>query len=68
VPTALDAIYRKELTLLGSRSGTPAFFRDAVELLPRLRLPRPLVLPLDRFDEGLAAYTSGAALKVVFTP
>jgi L-iditol 2-dehydrogenase len=68
VPTALDAIYRKELTLVGSRSGTPAFFRDAVELLPRLRLPRPLVLPLDRFDEGLAAYTSGAALKVVFTP
>jgi L-iditol 2-dehydrogenase len=68
VPAALDAVYRKELTVVGSRSGTPAFFRDAVELLPSLRLPRPLVLPLERFDEGLAAYRSGAALKVVFTP
>jgi L-iditol 2-dehydrogenase len=68
VPTALDAVYRKELTLVGSRSGTPAFFRDAVGLLPRLRLPRPLVLPLERFDEGLSAYASGVALKVVFTP
>jgi L-iditol 2-dehydrogenase len=68
VPTALDAVYRKELTLVGSRSGTPAYFRDAVELLPSLRLPRPLVLPLERFDEGLAAYRSGEALKVVFTP
>jgi L-iditol 2-dehydrogenase len=68
VPTALDAIYRKELTLVGSRSGSPGFFREAVELLPLLRLPRPLVLPLDRFAEGLAAYKSGAALKVVFTP
>jgi L-iditol 2-dehydrogenase len=68
VPTALDAVYRKELSVVGSRSGTPAFFRDAVELLPSLLLPRPLVLPLERFDEGLAAYRSGEALKVVFTP
>jgi L-iditol 2-dehydrogenase len=68
VPTALDAVYRKELTLVGSRSGTPAYFRDAVELLPSLLLPRPLVLPLERFGEGLAAYRSGEALKVVFTP
>jgi L-iditol 2-dehydrogenase len=68
VATALDAVYRKELTLVGSRSGSPGFFREAVELLPRLRLPEPLVLPLDRFDEGVAAYRSGAALKVVFTP
>jgi L-iditol 2-dehydrogenase len=68
VPTALDAIYRKELSVVGSRSGTPAFFRDAIELLPALRLPEPLVLPLERFAEGLEAYRSGAALKVVFTP
>jgi L-iditol 2-dehydrogenase len=68
VPAALSAIYRNELTLVGSRSGTPAYFRDAVELLPALRLPRPLVLPLERFAEGLAAYRSGEALKVVFTP
>lgn len=68
VPTALDAVYRKELTLVGSRSGTPAFFRDAVELLPALRLPETAVFPLERFDEGLAAYRSGTATKVVFTP
>ncbi len=68
VPTALDAVYRKELTLVGSRSGTPAYFRDAVELLPSLRLPETTVFPLERFDEGLAAYRSGAATKVVFTP
>jgi L-iditol 2-dehydrogenase len=68
VPTAIATIYRNELTLVGSRSGTPAYFRDAVELLPSLLLPRPLVLPLERFDEGLAAYRSGEALKVVFTP
>jgi L-iditol 2-dehydrogenase len=68
VPVALDAVYRKELTLVGSRSGTPAYFRDAIELLPSLLLPTPLVLPLERFGEGLAAYRSGAALKVVFTP
>ena len=68
VPVALDAVYRKELTLVGSRSGTPAFFRDAIELLPSLLLPTPLVLPLERFDEGLAAYRSGEALKVVFAP
>ncbi len=68
VPAALASIYRNELTVVGSRSGTPAFFRDAVELLPSLLLPRPLVLPLERFDEGLEAYRSGEALKVVFTP
>jgi threonine dehydrogenase-like Zn-dependent dehydrogenase len=68
VPTALDAIYRKELTLVGSRSGTPSFFRDAVELLPSLRLPQADVFPLERFHEGLEAYRSGDALKVVFVP
>jgi hypothetical protein len=26
------------------------------------------VRPLERFDEGLELYTSGRALKVVFTP
>lgn len=68
VATALDAIYRKELTVVGSRSATPAYFRDAIDLLPSLVLPEPLVLPLERFDEGLAAYRSGSALKVVFVP
>jgi L-iditol 2-dehydrogenase len=68
VPTALDAIYRKELTLVGSRSATPAYFRDAIELLPSLQLPSVTTLPLSRFVEGVDLYRSGRALKVVFTP
>ncbi len=68
VETDLAAIYRKELTLVGSRSGTPAYFSDAISLLPSLALPEPLLLPLDRFDEGLDAYVRGDALKVVFEP
>jgi threonine dehydrogenase-like Zn-dependent dehydrogenase len=52
----------------GSRSATPRHMEEAVALLPELDLrhrPRP---PLDRFDEGLAAYRSREALKVVFRP
>lgn len=67
-PTALDAIYRKELTLVGSRSATPPYFRRALELLPSLRLPRVTRLPLDRFLEGVELYRRGEVLKVVFTP
>lgn len=68
VPTQLDAVYRKELSVVGSRSGTPAYFRDAIELLPVLRLPETTVLPLDRFADGLELYRRGEALKVVFAP
>jgi L-iditol 2-dehydrogenase len=68
VPAALDAVYRKELTVVGSRSGTPAFFTEAVALLPSLELPETTVLPLDRFADGLELYRRGDALKVVFTP
>ena len=67
-PTALDAVYRKELTVVGSRSATPPYFRRALELLPSLRLPRVTYLPLDRFLEGVELYRRGEALKVVFTP
>src|SRR3954451_9093818 len=63
-----DPIYRKELTLVGSRSATPASMRDAAALLPSLDLPEPTVLPLDRFAEGLELYLSREALKVVFVP
>jgi len=68
VPAALDAIYRKELSVVGSRSATPAYFRDAIALLPSLVLPDPVRLPLDRFAEGLDLYRRGDALKVVFEP
>ena len=67
-PVDLDLVYRNELTLTGSRSATPRHMQAALELLPELDLPEPTVLPLDRFEDGLALYRSGGALKVVFTP
>ena len=67
---ALDSgeIYRREIAVTGSRSATRGHMEEAVALLPELDLPEPLVLPLDRFDEGLAAYRNREALKVVFRP
>jgi L-iditol 2-dehydrogenase len=64
----LDAVYRKELHVLGSRSATPEFFARSVELLPELSLPPITTLPLERFAEGVELYRRGDALKVVFTP
>ena len=58
----------RELTVVGSRSATPAAMRAAAALLPELDVPEPVVLPLDRFAEGLELFTSRRALKVVFTP
>jgi threonine dehydrogenase-like Zn-dependent dehydrogenase len=68
VPIDLDAVYRKELAVVGTRSATPAYFRDAIELLPSFELPAVTPLPLDRFLEGVELYRSGRALKVVFVP
>jgi L-iditol 2-dehydrogenase len=64
----LDEVYRRELTLTGSRSATPRHMQAAAALLAELDVPEPTVLPLERFAEGLERYRSGAALKVVFTP
>ena len=64
----LDAVYRRELTLVGSRSATPAAMRAAAALLPELDLPEPTVLPLDRFHDGLELFLRRRTLKVVFTP
>ena len=63
-----DAVYRRELTVVGSRSATPASMRAAAALLPELNVPAPVVLPLDRFDEGLGLFLRREALKVVFVP
>jgi L-iditol 2-dehydrogenase len=63
-----EPVYRRELTVVGARSATPAFMQAAVDLLPRLDLPQPTVLPLERFGEGLDLYARREALKVVFTP
>jgi L-iditol 2-dehydrogenase len=67
-PLGLDAVYRRELAVLGSRSATPRHMREAISLLQALDLPEPTVLPLERFHEGLELYRSGQALKVVFRP
>jgi L-iditol 2-dehydrogenase len=61
-------VYRRELTVVGSRSATPEHFRDAAALLPELDLPEPTVLPLERFGEGLELYRTRRAAKVVFLP
>jgi L-iditol 2-dehydrogenase len=61
-------VYRGELTVVGTRSATPRFMEEAAALLPELRLPEPVVLPLERFAEGLELHRRRDALKVVFTP
>lgn len=61
-------MYRRELTVIGSRSSTPEHMEQAVALLPTLELPAPTVVPLDRFDEALAMFRAGSALKVVLVP
>ena len=64
----LDDVYRRELRVEGVRSATPRHLREAVALLPELELPRPTVLPLERFAEGPDLYRRGQVLKVVFVP
>ena len=63
-----DEVYRRELTVIGSRSAAPPAMAEAVALLHDLPVPEPVVLPLDRFAEGLALFRRRDALKVVFTP
>lgn len=67
-PLELGEVYRRELTVTGSRSATPRHLEQAVALLPELEVPEPEVLPLERFAEGLARYRRREALKVVFAP
>lgn len=67
-PLELARVYREEVTVAGSRSATPRHLAEAVALLPELDLPEPIVLPLERFAEGLERYRRREALKVVFTP
>jgi L-iditol 2-dehydrogenase len=64
----LDPVYRRELHLVGCRSATPKHLLAAVNLLPEIEPPPTTVMPLERFAEGLEEYSSGNALKVVFTP
>jgi L-iditol 2-dehydrogenase len=61
-------VLRRELTLAGSCSATPAAMRDAIALLPKLDSIPTVTLPLERFAHGLELYRSHEAVKVVFTP
>jgi threonine dehydrogenase-like Zn-dependent dehydrogenase len=63
-----DLVYRRELTVVGSRSATPEAMVDAAALLPELDVPEPTVLPLEQFEEGLDLFLRRDALKVVFVP
>ena len=64
IPAA--AVYRRELTVVGMRSASPPAMAEAVALLHDLDVPQPVVLPLERFAEGLRLFHSRDALKVVF--
>ncbi len=67
-PIPAAAVYRRELTIVGSRSAAPPLMREAADLLSVLPLPEPTVLPLARFAEGLDLFRRRDALKVVFVP
>jgi L-iditol 2-dehydrogenase len=67
-PIPAAAVYRRELTVLGARSATPAYMTEAAALLTELELPPVNVFPLERFAEGLELFRRRGALKVVFTP
>ena len=67
-PIDFEAVLRRELTLVGSCSATPAAMRDAAALLPQLEPIPTVTLPLEGFAEGLELYRSHEAVKVVFTP
>ena len=63
-----EAVYRRELTVVGSRSATPAAMTTAAALLDDLDVPEPTLLPFDRFADGLELHRRRDVLKVVFTP
>lgn len=70
-PVALDVdlVYRRELTLVGVRSGSPGHLRRALDLLASGNLPlswfRPEVVDLEGLPEAVRRYATGEVLKVV---
>lgn len=70
-PAALDVdlVYRRELTLVGVRSGSPGHLRRALDLLASGTLPlswfRPEVVALEGLPEAVRRYATGEVLKVV---
>jgi L-iditol 2-dehydrogenase len=68
VEVDLERVLRGELRIVGSCSATPRHMLAAVNLLPSLTPLPTTVLPLERFEDGLALYRKREAVKVVFTP
>jgi L-iditol 2-dehydrogenase len=66
IPAA--AVYRRELSIVGTRSAAPPYMPEALALLHDVDVPEPTVLPLERFAEGLELFRRRDTLKVVFTP
>jgi L-iditol 2-dehydrogenase len=68
----LEAVYRRELTLVGVRSGSPGHLRRGLDLLSAGRLDlgwlRPEVVGLDGLAEAVCRYRTGETLKVVAKP
>jgi L-iditol 2-dehydrogenase len=67
-PLDFERLLRRELTVVGSCSATPAAMREAIAVLPSLDSIPTVILPFERFAEGLELYASHEAVKVVFTP
>ena len=68
LPIDFEQVLRRELTLAGSCSATPAAMVEAITRLPELDPIPTVTLPLERFAEGLELYRSHEAVKVVFAP
>jgi len=58
-----EVVYRREMTVGGSRSGTGV---DACSrrLLPELDVPEPTVLPLERFGKGSDLFVRSGTVEV----
>ena len=61
-------VYRRELTVVGTRSAAPRTCPRPLRCSTSFDVPEPTVLPLERFAEGLELFRRRDALKVVFTP
>lgn len=68
----LDVVYRRELTVVGVRSGSPGHLRRSLDLLAGGRLPldwfRPEVVTMEGLAEAALRYARGETLKVVMRP
>ena len=59
-PMPAAAVYRRELTVFGSRSATPPHMDEAAALLPELELPEP---PCSRSSASTRGSSSTGAAR-----